>query len=109
MDLGYVVNVRYCFYGIYELVQLAWFTVECWMLSRISLVKSNGLKLGLCDLLLVRCVEAVADDTNDASEVVSMSLPFSLGGFSSASKCAYLADICSMSLFLSCVLWRASV
>ena len=79
------------------------------MLLRISLVKSDGLKLGLCDLSLVRCDEVVAEDTNNASELVSMSLLFSLGGFSLVSRCAYLTDICSMSLFLSCVLWRASV
>ena len=57
----------------------------------------------------MRCDEAVAEDTNDASELVSMSLLFSLGGFSLVSRCAYLNDICSMSLFLSCVLRRASV
>ena len=79
------------------------------MLSRISLVKSDGLKLGLCDLSLMRCDEAVVEGANDASELVSMSLLFSLGDFSSVSKCAYLTDICSMSLFLSCVLRCASV
>ena len=67
-------------------------------LSRISLVRSHGLKLGLCDLSLVRCVEVVADEMNDASDLVSMSLLFSLKGLSSASKCAYLAVICSMTI-----------
>ena len=97
-----------------SMVFMNWFSsldlpLNVGMLSRISLVKSDGLKLGLCGLSLVRCVEVVADDTNDASELVSMSLLFSLKGLSSASKCAYLAVICSMSLFLSCVLWHASV
>ena len=32
------------------------------MLSRISLVRSDGLKLGLCDLSLMRCDEAVVED-----------------------------------------------
>ena len=73
------------------------------------MVKSDGLKLGLCDLSLVRCDEVVAEDTNDALELVSMSLLFSLGDFSSVSRCAYLTDICSMSLFLSCVLTPVSL
>ena len=97
-----------------SMVFMNWFSLldllsNVGMLSRISLVRSDGLKLGLCDLSLVRCVEVVADETNDALELVSTSLLFSMKGLSSASRCAYLAVICSMSLVLSCVLRHASV
>ena len=63
----------------------------------------------MCDLSLMGCVEVVADEINEASELVSKSLLLSLNGLSSASRCMYLAVICSISLVLSCVLQCVSV
>ena len=73
-------------FAIVSMVFMNWFSSlgllsNVGMLSRISLVRSDGLKLGLCDLSLMRCDEAVVEDANDASELVSMSLLFSLGDF----------------------------